>query len=147
MERAHVDLSNKEEIQELLSSLSAAKIKAVLESLKVKRAPIHRDPLKMPGPVKQYVKVVKNYTCLACDSTFTYEYKMEKGEEISTINKDGTASTLIIAKDDGALTISCFCTKCEHCATKASMWSREELESRWLSLVRSMSFKEVRMKK
>lgn len=146
-ERKHIDLSNEEAIQELLSHLSAEKIKLVMESLKHKRAPVHRDPMKAPGPVKTYMKVVKNYTCLACDSTFTYEYKMERGEEISTINKDGTASTLIITKDNGTLTIGCYCTKCEHCATKASMWSREELEARWLSLISNVSFREVIKKK
>lgn len=133
-------------IRDLLANADPEKLAAYVREIKAeaKAKPI-KDPIRSNGPVKQYTTVIKQYECIACEHTFSATYQMEKGETVSCITEDGSVQTFTIDGRVKTITLRCYCSICTHCKTAASLWSREELERRWLALVESSSYKEKRI--
>jgi hypothetical protein len=99
--------------------------------------------IRSNGQVKSYTTVIKQYTCLTCDSKFSAIHNMEKGEQTFCINPTGDVKVITISGKPGELVLKSFSSHCSFCAEMASRWSHEELLRRWIALAKSCTFKEV----
>lgn len=130
-------------IKELLNGADPKKLASFLREIKPDVPKVQREKVQH-GPVKQYSLLTKDYTCISCGSVFSVTYKMEKGEQTSIINQDGTVCNIIISGKSSELTFKCYCSICTNCKVQAGKWTRDELEARWYALVESCSFQEKR---
>ena len=133
-----------EELLSLLEGIDPAKLKRIMAEMKPVRTHTPKDPMKKPGPIKQYVVVTRHYTCLSCSTKWDHVDKMEKGEEVMTISEQGAVTIHRVVKAEGSLDYQTHCTKCAYCEKVMKTWTREELEQKWLQLTRSCTFKEIR---
>jgi hypothetical protein len=131
-------------IKELIAGADPQKLAAFLREIKPDKVPKKVDATKAHGPVKEYTLVSKCYKCITCNSSFIVEYKMEKHEQTSIINEDGSVCTVTINGREKSLTFNCFCSICPNCKVQVKKWTREELEQKWLALIASCSFREKR---
>jgi len=130
-------------IKTLLAGADPAKLATFLKEIKPnKPTPAPKDPLRSNGPVKTYTKVVKHYTCIACDHQFDVSYNMERGEQTTVIGETGAVTVVTSTGKEETITLLCKCSVCTFCTTAASSWTREELEKRWFALVQATTFKE-----
>jgi len=129
-------------IRELLQSADPEKLASFLRELKPDKPKKYHDRHKENSPVKSYTTVIKNYTCIACGHNFSTSYKMEKGDQTALLDKKGTVHSITSSGNEGTVTLLSYCSKCDYCRIQASLWSREELEDRWIALVEASSFKE-----
>lgn len=127
----------------LLAGADPAKLAAFVKTIKPDAPVIQRDKNKENGPIKTYTTIIKQYTCLACDSKFSTKYNMAKGEQTFCLDPHGNVHYVTISGKPGEIQLPCFASKCMFCKEKASTWSREKLERKWLALVKASSFKEV----
>lgn len=136
--------TGQEFLRNLLEGAEPEKLAAFLKTIKPDApAAEKKDPQREHGPIKTYTTVVKNYTCLACDSKFSATHQMSKGEVTFCVSQVGKVTPLAISGKPGVLELSSYTIHCHLCALVAAEWSREKLISKWISLSSSCSFKEV----
>lgn len=104
------------------------------EGRRAKRATpsTHSDAL----PATVYTKVIRRNKCIHCGYTYETEHSLRKGESLSFV-KGGKASEVIIVKPLGEpLTIEADIATCVRCLDFVKSLSREDLESRYMALLR-----------
>jgi hypothetical protein len=76
----------------------------------------------------------RNYTCLHCGHQYWREDPLRKGEEVPTLDRRGKVQ--IITSESPAI-VECTTTSCTHCETFVRGMDREELERRYIFLLKS----------
>jgi hypothetical protein len=131
-------------IRELLEGADKEKLAEFLHEIGVKKEEKQQHKyVPEHGPVKIYTTVIKHYNCICCGHRQIISYKLAKGEEISTINSDGTIRTLTAVGKNMTVHIASTTTRCNFCSAEIRSWSREKLEARYLSIIGICAYKEV----
>ena len=93
-------------------------------------------PSQDASPVTVYTKVIRRNKCIHCGYTYETEHSLRKGESLSFV-KGGKASEVIIVKPlREPLTIEADIATCVRCLDFVKSLSREDLESRYMALLR-----------
>ncbi len=88
------------------------------------------------SPATVYTKVIRRNKCIHCGYTYETEHSLRKGESLSFV-KGGKASEVIIVKPlEEPLTIEADIATCVRCLDFVKSLSREDLESRYMALLR-----------
>ena len=129
-------------LRELLEGLDPAKIKEVLGSIEPEKKTRQSVP-RQSHEYTSYMKVIKHEHCVSCGACFTIEYKLPAGETCSYIDSQGSARGLKGQKNS-EIEIDGYCTYCSSCHVRVRMMGRDELERRYLDMLRHMSVKDVK---
>lgn len=130
-------------LRNLLAGADQTQLKAFVKA--VNQVPVKGDPIdkkKANGLVIKYTTVIKKHTCLICGSTYTSTYHMQKGDQLSTIDREGGCHLITMTGKEGEIEIPSTVSKCEGCYTLAKSWDREQLEHNFILLLSQMTFKE-----
>jgi len=134
-------MEDSEYIRELLEGLDPEKIKEVLKGI-APEAKTRRSVPRQSHEYTSYMKVVKHEHCASCGSNYTVEYKLPTGETTSYVDKDGNARC-IKGKANTEIEVDGFTTYCSSCHVRVRMMGRDELERRYLDMLRLMNVSQV----
>jgi hypothetical protein len=137
---AKIDL---DEVRELLQGKSREEILAYVRKLMPVEARQKTAIKSEHGKPTTYTTVVKSYKCIGCGSRFEKRYNLAKNDDVLYIDPEGKAHNVRVSGRAGEVVVPCLISKCFNCACMASIWSREELELRFLTLLRTSNFKEI----
>lgn len=132
------------QIEDLIKLLEDADPEQLAKlAIEMNKAPQTRKSKVEHGSIKSYTKVIKEVTCLMCNSKITYKHNLQKGEQLNCIDTKGFGHTITSTGKEGTITVASTASKCEMCACVIKGWSREELERRFLAMLNNTTFKEV----
>ena len=137
-----MDESKNAELLQLLQEIDVEKLKEVAGALLTTTKDVVKIP-KEHGPVRQYTVVHMKHTCLLCGSVTNHTYELKKGDKISTIDSAGNGHTMTATGKAGEIDLASFNSRCHKCPEVIKTWTREELEQRFLLLLKNTTFKEV----
>ncbi len=103
----------------------------VLKSVEHEKAP--RKKSVPPTHCTVYTRVQKNYTCQHCGHRWLDIIEIKKGEALATLT---IGSHIQIITSESPAEVDCISRNCSRCKDFVSRLSREELERRYLELVR-----------
>jgi hypothetical protein len=132
-----------DEVRELLQGKSRDEILAYIKRLIPTEGKRRTSIRSEHGKPVSYTTVVKSYTCLGCGSKFTSRYNLPKNDDVIYLDPNGKAHNVKVTGKAGEVVVPCAISKCGNCACLSSVWPREELELRFLTLLRSSSFNEI----
>jgi hypothetical protein len=89
------------------------------------------------GAVTTYTTVIRHYTCQHCGGKFDSSLSLGKEDSIPALLANGK---VMIITSKSPLEIECATGHCGRCNNFISQLSREELEQRYLTLLRKESF-------
>ena len=128
-------------IRELLEGLGPEKVKEVLKSITPETKTRRSVPRQSHG-YTLYMKVVKHEHCASCGSNYTVEHKLYTGETTSYVDKDGNARC-IKGEANTEIEVDGFAAYCSSCHVRVRMMGRDELERRYLDMLRLMNVSQV----
>ena len=134
-------MQDEDYIRELLEGLDPDKIKEVLKSI-APETKTRRSVPRQSHEYTSYMKVVKHEHCASCESNYTVEYKLPTGETTSYVDKDGNAR-FVKGKANTEIEVDGFCAYCSSCHVRVRMMGRDELERRYLDMLRLMNVSQV----
>jgi len=121
--------SDKGKIQEALKAISP-------RPMATKSKSEHSKPIC-------YTTVNVHRLCLCCGSTIISKYEMGKGETMVTLRPDGGVGIIHFTGKSGEISIPCCISHCSVCPKKMKTWGREELEAKFLNLLKTITIKEA----
>jgi hypothetical protein len=139
-----MDNQKLEELRVELEKFDRSKLTAILREMNViEEGHKVKKPRPEHGPVKAYTTLVKEYECLMCHSHFSVKHNFIKGEDTACFDKEGKVHVIRLSGKEGELTIKCYTNRCQYCAERIKLWSREYLELKFRALLESTSFTDI----
>ena len=127
-------MEDAEYIRELLQGLDPEKIKEVLKGIEPEKKTRRSVPCQT-HEYTSYMKVVKHEHCASCGAVYTIEYKLPTGETTTYLDKDGNARCLK-GRANAYIEVDGYTAYCSSCHVRVRMMGRDELERRYLDLLR-----------
>lgn len=128
----------REQLRQLIQSMPKDKIRALASELKEyglgDEVPKEQRPPRQKTTVKFKRLITRHFTCINCDNKWVHTVELGKGEHVAAPGVHGHY-IITVENDMTPITVQCVVSKCEHCQSAISMWSREKIEERYMQLL------------
>jgi transcription elongation factor Elf1 len=119
------------------SGFSRAKLSALLREITPKDDNKVSRPKRVPqSPVTQFSSIKRKFTCLHCSATFSSIIQLREKEDTVGVTEEGK---VMIINSASPAEVSLVTSSCDHCSDFIKSLTRDELESRYITLLRHSS--------
>jgi hypothetical protein len=129
------------ELREMINGglFSRAKLSAMLREMQVeterKAKKVPRPKHEPTGAVTIYTRINRHYTCMHCGSRWNSVVELPKGESVGSLTKGGKIQMIT---SSSPADVDCAVGRCDRCVSFVAKMSREDLEERYLALLRKI---------
>jgi len=97
-----------------------------------------KKPKPTGGPCTVYKTIKRIYTCTHCGHMFSSTVELKQGESVPCMSPTGR---VVIITSESPAEINVATSSCDHCPQYIHFMEREELERRYMELLRESRFK------